>query len=165
METGYLHIFEVKRKIDHQQSEEYWTDANADRERFRTKRSTIYLDLYNLLGDLSDKVLYVAQYIVKTVFSVKGPALMALLSKALPLTASCLTTSWVRIPAKHVRKLPVIAVRRWFLPFPPVSPISYDWLVLTLYSRDMAEKVTKNPNSKFFTVSRDITLQLAIKKI
>ena len=45
-------------------------------------------------------------------------AMMAVWSKALPLTASCLSPLFgFESHTGHVRKLPVIWVRRWFLLF------------------------------------------------
>ena len=57
----------------------------------------------------------------------EGPALMAVCSKALPLTASGLSP----LPAVgsrfgHVRK-PVLEVRRWFSPGALVSSTTYNW--------------------------------------
>ena len=80
------------------------------------------------------------------------PALMAVWSKALPLTASCHSPlSGFKSHPEYVRMLPVrLWIRRWFSPVTLVSSTSYNWLVMTSpqYGRNN-DKKNEIPNLKF----------------
>ena len=81
--------------------------------------------------------------------SATGPALMAMWSKALPLTASfshhCLGSGPTRSMLESCQWL---GVRRWFLPGTPVFSTSYNWIVTTLLQ--FGRKSDEKRNSKSY---------------
>ena len=95
--------------------------------------------------------------------SMTGPALMAVWSKALPLTASYLWL-WVRLTLAMWESCQWLGLWRWFLAGTPVSSTSYNWLVTTWpqYGR-RSEENKQNPNSMSHSRDQHSTLATLIE--